>query len=122
MPLTLNQFLWLVITFVIVAVATYLVIFLHQLKKTAEEGERALAELRRNLQQLEELQVLVKEKVETLGATLESSKKIAASLAEILSFFAGRLIKPASRYWPLIFPLLQFLWRKKKKRKEKTYG
>ncbi len=122
MPLTLNQFLWLVITLTIVVVATWLVIFLRQLKSTAEEGQKALAELRRALEEFHEVEVLIKEKVETMADTLESSRKVAASLAEILGFLATRVARPASRYWPVIFPLLQFLWRQKKKRKEKTHG
>ncbi|MCX7973960.1 MAG: hypothetical protein N3B16_05600 [Candidatus Aminicenantes bacterium] len=122
MPLTLNQFLWLVITLVIVVVATWLILFLHQLKRTAEEAEKALAELRHNLQEFNELQALIKEKAERVGETIESSRKIASNLAEILGFMTARVIRPSAQYWPLIFPLLQFLWRHKKKRKEKSHG
>jgi len=122
MPLTLNQFLWLVITLVVVVVATWLVLFLRQLRRTAEEAEKTLAELRHNLQEFNELQAIIREKVETLGDTVESSRKIASSLADILGFLAIRVVKPASHYWPLIFPILRFLWRQKKKRKEKSHG
>lgn len=122
MPLTLNQFLWLVITLVVVVVATYLVLFLNQLRKTALEAEKALTELRHNLQEFNELQAIIREKAESLGETIESSRKVASSLADILSFLALRVVRPATRYWPLIFPVLQFLWRQKKKRKEKSHG
>lgn len=122
MPLTLNQFLWLVITVVVVVVATYFVLFLHQLRKTAGEAEKALAEFRHNLQEFNELQAMIREKAECLGETIESSKKVVSSLADIFSFLAIKVIRPATRYWPLIFPILQFLWRQKKKRKEKSYG
>ncbi|MGQ9471867.1 MAG: hypothetical protein ACUVR0_09285 [Candidatus Aminicenantales bacterium] len=122
MPLTLNQFLWLVITLTIVVVATWLIFFLRQLKATAEEGQKALAELRRALEEFHEVEVLIKEKVETMADTLESSRKVAASLAEILGFLAARVARPASRYWPFIFPLLQFIWRQKKKKKERIHG
>jgi uncharacterized protein YoxC len=122
MPLTLNQFLWLVITLVVVVVATWFVLFLQQLRRTAGEAEKTLAELRHNLQEFNELQAIIREKVETLGETVESSRKIASSLADILGFLAIRVVRPASRYWPLIFPILQFLWRQKKKRKEKSHG
>lgn len=122
MPLTLNQFLWLVITLTIVVVATWLILFLRQLKATAEEGQKALAELRRALEEFHGVEVLIKEKVETMADTLESSRKVAASLAEILGFLATRVARPASRYWPFIFPLLQFIWRRKKKKKERIHG
>ncbi len=83
-----------------------------------------LAELRRNLNEFHEIQALAKERLESLGQTLASSKKVISSLGEIMAFLSLRIVKPASRYWPVIFPLLQFLWRqrKKKKGKEKTYG
>lgn len=122
MPLTLNQFLWLVMTLVVVVVATYFVLFLHQLRKTAGEAEKALTELRHNLQEFNELQAILREKAESLGETIESSRKVASSLADILSFLAIKVVRPANRYWPLIFPVLQFLWRQKKKRKEKSHG
>lgn len=122
MPLTLYQFLGLVLTLVIVVVATWFILFLRQLKRTAEEAEKALAELRHNLQEFNELQALIKEKAERIGETIESSRKIASNLAEILGLVTAKLIKPASSYWPLIFPIIQFLWRQKKKRKEKSHG
>ncbi len=122
MPLTLNQFLWLVITLIAVVVATWFILFLHQLRKTVGEAEKTLAELRHNLQEFNDLQAIVREKVETLGETIESSKKVASSLADILSFLAIRVVRPANRYWPIIFPILQFIWRQKKKRKEKSHG
>ena len=47
MPLTLNQVLFLVLTFAAVIVAVVLVRLFSQLRRTAIEGEKTLAEMRR---------------------------------------------------------------------------
>lgn len=122
MPLTLNQFLLLIITFAVVIAVIFLVIFLNQLRKTAAEGEKTLAEIRKLAEHLTELDLLVKARVEDMGQILESSKKTAASLSEAALFLSARVVRPASKYWPLLFPLARLVWRHLKKRKEKRNG
>ncbi len=111
MPLTLNQFLFLVLTFAAVVAVTFLVIFLVQLRRTAAEGERTLSEIRKLAENLNELSGAVKDKIENLGQIMEASV-----------FLTARLLKPASKYWPFVYPLVRFLWKQRQKRKEKKNG
>ncbi len=122
MPLTLNQFLFLVITIAIVVAVSFLINFLIQLRKTAAEGERALAEIRELAKNLRELDLVVKEKISDLSAVLSASKKAAQNLSEAALFLTSKVIRPSSQYWPLLFPLVRFVWRQWKKRKEKKDG
>lgn len=120
MPLTLNQFLLLVITIAIVVAVTFLVTFLVQLKRTAREGEETLRDLRELIQNLKETNQKVNTKINDLGDIVEASKKTATSLSDIAWFISSKIIKPSSKYWPFIFPFIRFGWRqlRKKKRKE----
>lgn len=120
MPLTLNQFLLLVITIVLAVAVTFLVTFLIQLKKTAKEGEDTLRDLREFIRDIRETNQKVSTKIDDLGEMVEASKKTATSLSEAAWFLSTKIIKPSSKYWPFIFPLIRLGWRqlKKKKRKE----
>jgi cytochrome c-type biogenesis protein CcmH/NrfG len=122
MQLSLNQFLLLVLTFTAVVVAVLLVRFLAQLRRTAAEGERTMAEVRRLVEKLNELDGLVKERVVELGEFMEASRKTASNLAEASFILTTRVLAPGSRYWRLLFPVAAFLWKKFKKRKEKKNG
>ncbi len=122
MPLTLNQFLFLVLTFVAVALAVYIIRFLAQLRRMAVEAEKTIVEARRLIANLNELQQTIKDRTEDLGEIMEASKQTVGNLAEASFMLTTRILKPASRYWPLIYPLLKFLWRRRKKRKEKKNG
>jgi len=122
MPLTLNQFLFLVITLAVVIIAVYLVRLLAQLRRTAAEGEKTLAEMRVLARNLNELDLLVKEKVEDLGKTLEASKKAAVNLSEASFLITSKIVRPSSKYLPLVLPIARFVWRQLKKRKEKQHG
>ncbi|MDH7512679.1 MAG: DUF948 domain-containing protein [Clostridiales bacterium] len=122
MPLTLNQFLFLVLTFAAVVAVSFLVIFLIQLRRTAAEGERTLSEIRKLAENLNELSGVVKDKVEDLGQIMEASKRTVSYLSEASFFLATRLLKPASRYWPFLYPLIKFFWKHRQKRKEKKNG
>ncbi len=120
MPLTLNQFLLLVITIAVVVAVTFLVIFLVQLKKTAREGEEALRGLRELIQTLKETSQNVNSKLEDMGEIVEASKKTATSLSDIAWFISSKIVLPSSKYWPFILPFMRLGWRqlRKKKRKE----
>lgn len=123
MALTLNQVLFLILTIAAVVVAVFLVRFLIQLRRTAGEGEKTLAEMRRLAENLNELDLVVKAKVEDVGRLVEASKKTAASLSQASMFVTTRLLKPAASYWPLVYPLLMVLWKTaRKRRKEKKDG
>jgi hypothetical protein len=121
MPLTLNHFLFLVITFAIVIAVVSLIRLFAQLRRTAAEGEKTLAEMRILAENLNDLDLLVKEKVEALGETLAASKKAAANISEASFLIASKIVRPSSKYLPLILPVARFLWRHLKKRKEKRH-
>jgi hypothetical protein len=119
MPLTLNQFLFLVLSLVAIVVAVYLVRLFIQLRRTAAEGEQTLAAVRDLAKNLSELDVLVKQRVEDIGPTLEASKKAAAGLAEISYFLTTKVLSPSSKILPLALPVARFVMRHMKKKKEK---
>jgi hypothetical protein len=122
MPLTLNQALFLIITFAFVIAVVYLIRLFAQLRKTAVEGEKALAEFRELAKSLNELDLLVKARVEDLGDTLEAAKKAAANLSEASFLITSKIIRPSSKYLPLVLPIARFIWRHLKKRKESKNG
>lgn len=123
MELTLNQFLFLVLTLAAVVTATVFIIFLFQMKKTAREGMAAFAELRSFIQHLEETTRSLNLKLEEAGEILDASKKVALSLSEIAWFTAFKVIRPSSRYWPLVVPILRLGWKQwKKRKKEDKHG
>ena len=123
MALTLNQVLFLILTIAAVVVAVFLVRFLVQLRRTAGEGEKTLAEMRRLAENLNELDLVVKAKVEDVGRLVEASKTTAANLSQASMFVTARLLKPAASYWPLVYPLLMVLGKTaRKRRKEKKDG
>lgn len=122
MPLTLNQFLLLVLTFTAVVVAVFLIRFLTQLRSAAGEGEKTMAEFRKLIAGLGELDGLIKARVVELGELMEASRRTASHVADASYILSTRVISPGSRYWRLIFPIAAFMWRKLRKRKEKKDG
>jgi len=118
MPLTLNQFLLLVLTMTAVAAVTAWVIFLIQLKKTVKEGEKTLSEIQSLAGNLSSLSLKIHQKMDDVGDAVESAKKAADHLAEIAWFITSKIIRPGSRFWPLLFPLIKMGWRHGKKKKE----
>jgi hypothetical protein len=122
MPLTLNQILLLIATFAFVLAVAFLVRLFIQLRRTAAEGEKALADLRELARHLTELDLLVKSRVEDLGQTLAASKKAATTIADTSSLIASRVVRPSAKYLPIILPIARFVWRQFGKRKEKKRG
>jgi len=122
MSLNLNQVLFLILTVAAVVVAVFLVRLLIQLRRTAGEGERALVEMKRLAENLNELDLVVKAKVEDLGKLVEASKDTAVNLSQASMFLTARVLKPAANYWPLVFPVFMFFWKRMRKRKEKKDG
>ncbi len=122
MPLTLNQFLFLILTFAAVVVVVYLVRFLAQLRHTAEEGEKTMTEIRKLVENLNELDGLIKDKLVGLGEFVEASKRTAVNVSEASFLLTTKMLRPTSKYWPVILPLASFFWKKFRKRKEKKHG
>jgi len=122
MSLTLNQFLLLVITVAAVVAATFLITLFVQFRNTAKEGEKTLVELRKLINNLKETEQKVNAKIDDLGDVFKATKKTATSISEITWFLASKVIKPSSKYWPILFPILRFGWRRLKKRKEDKNG
>jgi hypothetical protein len=120
--MTLNQFLLLVLTLAAVVVAVYLVLFLGRLRRTAQEGEKTLVEVRKLLENLNELDGMIKTRLVNLGEFVEASKKTAVNLSEASFYLTTRILRRNSKFWPFVLPLASFVWRKFRKRKEKKHG
>ena len=119
MSLTLNQFLFLVITICIVVFVTFLVTLIVQLRKTAREGEETLVEIRDLVGNLKEIGQKVNTKIDDLIPVLEATKKTVSSISDVSWFLTMKVIKPSSKYWPILFPLLRLGWRQMKKKRKK---
>jgi len=122
MPLTLNQFLFLVLTFTAVVVAVYIIRFLSQLRRATEEGEKTMVEVRKLIENLNALEGMVKERLVSLGEFVEASKKTAVNLSEASFFLTTRVLRPQSKFWPVVLPIASYFWRQFRKRKEKRHG
>lgn len=118
MPLTLNQFLLLVITIAIVVAVTFLVTFLRQARKTAHEAEKTFTEISLLVGEARETSRSVQAKIEDIGELVRASKKTAVSISEIAWFMSMKILRPGSKYWPFLFPLIRLGWRQAKKLKE----
>jgi len=122
MPLTLNQFLLLIITLAVVVGVTFLVTLIIQLRRTLKEGEKTLTEIRELAENLQDTNQKVQTKIDDFGEMITASKKTVVGLSEMTWFLTTKIIRPSSKYWPLLFPLLRFGWRRLKKRKEDKNG
>jgi len=123
MPLTLNQFLFLVLTFAAVVAVTFFVIFLMQLRKTAKETTLTMLEIRSLAKNLNDSSLKINSQVDDLQDILDATKKTAVGLSEAAWFMTTKVIRPGSKYWPLIYPLIRFGWRQlKRKKKEGKNG
>jgi type VI protein secretion system component VasK len=118
MPLTLNQFLWLVITIAVVVAVTFLVILLRQLRRTAQEAEQTLSEIKMLVGEARETSRSVQVKLEDVGELVQASKKTAVNVSEMAWFLTTKILRPRAKYWPFLFPLIRLGWRQAKKLKE----
>lgn len=118
MPLTLNQFLWLVLTIAVVVAVTFLVILLRQLRRTAQEAEKALIEIKMLVGEARETSRSVQVKLEDVGELVQASKKTAVNVSEMAWFLTTKILRPRAKYWPFLFPLIRLGWRQAKKLKE----
>jgi predicted PurR-regulated permease PerM len=118
MSLTLNQFLFLILTFAAVVAVTFLVIFLIQLRKTAKETTSTMLEIRSLVKNLNDASLKINTQFDDLQDILEATKKTATGLSEAAWFLAVKIIRPSSKYWPLIYPLIRLGWRQLKRKKK----
>lgn len=121
MELTLEQILFLVITIAVVIAASFLITLFRQLRKTAKEGEKTLGEIQALVENLTQASQKVIDKIDDVDETLKTAKKTAAQLSEITGFLASKIIKPWSKYWPIVLPVFRLGWRQWKKRKENQH-
>jgi len=122
MPLTLNQFLLLVITIAVVVAVTFLVSLMIQFRKTAREGQETLSSLRALVENLNTTNQKVQIKMDEVGDIVEATKKTATSLSEIAWFATTKFVRPKSKFWPFLFPFVRLGWRQLKKKKEDKHG
>ena len=118
MPLTLNQFLLLVITIAVVVAVTFLVILIRQLRQTAHEAEETLIEIKMLAVEARKTTRILQSKIEDAGEMVQSTKKIAVNFSELAWFVTAKILRPSSKYWPFLFPLIRLGWRQAKKFKE----
>ncbi len=116
------QFLWLVLTLAAVIAVTFLVRLMIQLRRTACEAEETLIEIKALTKELKKTSLSVQSKMDDVGEVVQASKKISVSIAEIAWFLTVKIIRPTSRYWPFIFPLIRLGWRQAKKSRRKKNG
>jgi hypothetical protein len=112
----------IILTFAAVVAVVFLVMFLIQLRRAAAESVKTLAEMRILIENLNELDKIVKDKLDDVGQIMEASKKTVRNLSEASVFLTARILSPTARYWPVIYPLFSFLWKRLRKKKEKKNG
>jgi hypothetical protein len=122
MLLTLNQVLFIILTVAAVVTVVFLVRFLIQLRRTAQEGEKTLAKAQELMEGLREIEAKLNASLDDVGRVLQTSKKAAAGLTEITTFLTTQVIRPGAKFLPFLFPLARFGWQQLKKRKEKNRG
>ena len=87
-----------------------------------KEGEKTLVEVRSLVNNLNTTSRQINDKIENLGEVVEASKKVAGNLSEASMLFSSRFVRPAARYWPILFPLIRLGMRLLKKKKEVKNG
>ena len=119
MPLTLNQFLLLVLTFAAVILVTFLVGLLIQLRKTAKKASSTMEDFGELAKRLNQTTAKAEDKLEHVGELIQTSKKAAEGLSEVAWFATTKLIRPSSKFWPYIFPFVKMGLRQAKRQKQK---
>ena len=121
MPLTLNQFLFLIIALAVVAAVTVFIILALQLRRTAAEAEKTLAEYKELAKSLQALDQTIKDNLDGLGQTLQVARQAAGQVSGVAMWLSSNVVQPASKWWPILAPVVQYLWRQWKKRKEERH-
>ncbi len=118
MTLTLNQFLFLIITIVVVAFLAYLIPTIRQLKDTAKRAEEVLTETKELISNFQETERLVKSQIEEVEDLIKTTKKALTNISDIAWFISKKLLKPSTRYLNALLPIINFGWRLYKKKKK----
>lgn len=119
MQITLNQALWLVLTVAAVVALAFLAHLFFQLARTAKQAQAAMAEATTLLRNLQETERKVNLAVEDLTGTMQAVRKLTESASEVALFLTTKVVRPSSKWWPFVFPLLRMGLAQIKKRKEK---
>jgi uncharacterized protein YoxC len=122
MTLTLNQVLGIILTVAAVVAVTFLVMFLSQLRRTAREAERTLAKAQEMMDGMKVIEAKINASLDNVGQVLATSKKAVAGLSEVTYFLTSKVTRPSAKYWPFLFPLVSFVLKQMKKRKENRDG
>lgn len=118
MALTLNQFLFLVLTIAAVVAVVFLIMLLLELRRTAVEAQKALADFREAARSLQILEASVQQRLDDVGRIIDASKKAAQTVSQAAQLVGSAGFKPAAKLWPVLVPIVGFLWRRWKSRKE----
>lgn len=119
MHLTLNQLLLLILTFAAVILVTFLVSLLIQLRKTARKASVAIEEFGQLANRLSQTAARVEGKLEDVDSLIETAKKAADGLSEVTWFATTKLIRPSSKFWPYIFPIIKLGWKQMHRQNQK---
>ncbi len=96
-----------------IAAVVFLVRLFVQLRTTVAEAEKTLVEVRVLAENLNELDLEVKDRVEELGAMLGTSRKAGVGLSEGGS---SKLLPTSAKFLPFVLPVARFVLRKMKKK------
>jgi hypothetical protein len=119
MPLT--HILLIVLTIAAVVAVFFLVRLFIQLRKTAIEAEKTMAEVQVLTRHLSELDLEVKARVEELGETIQASKNAALGLSRATMMASSKLLPAQAKFIPFILPVARFVMKQMKKKKEKSH-
>jgi len=122
MLLTLNQILWIILTLAVVVTVIFLVLFLIQLRKTAQEGEQTLIEVRELVKDLRETEHKIDASVTEIGEIIRVSRRTISGVSAITGYVSTGLMRTTLKAWAFALPALRWSWQRLKKRKEKQNG
>ena len=122
MTLTLNQMLLIILTVAAVVAVTFIVLFLAQLRKTAQEAQRTLIKAQEMMEDFKEIEAKLNANLEAVGEVVNQSKKALSGLSQMSSLVPPNALRSSAKYLPIIIPLLRFGWQLIKNRKEKHNG
>ncbi|MBN2207471.1 MAG: hypothetical protein JW742_08710 [Candidatus Aminicenantes bacterium] len=119
MQITLNQALGLLLTVAAVVALAFLAHLFFHLARTAKQAQAAMAEATALLRNLQETERKVNLAVEGMTGTMQAARQLTESASEIALFLTTKVVRPSSKWWPFLFPLLRLGFAQIKKRKEK---
>jgi hypothetical protein len=114
----LPTILLLVLVSAAVVAVVFLVRLLIQLRATAGEAQKTLAEVRVLAQNLNELDLEIKTRVEEMGDAVGVFRKAAGDVSKAALLAAWRFLPAPAKYLSLILPAARYIARQIKKGKE----